>query len=203
MGRCRQHVRVQDRRHAEAVGRAAGRDGLLDLGERLLRQQLQDAHEVTPPRRGAVLFLQGLAQFGEHGRQFPVTEDVGVIQRRRPAPQRGQVVQRFHHPGPGLIRAGMAGDLLVAGHHDHGIDIALDRHGLKGKGTRHAVAVVVEAHRLVLVHLGWLTEAGVEGLRRQGQGLDPLVGEELADGFALVGLGAILIPQGALAQVSV
>ena len=150
---------MQNHRHAEAVGRAAGLDGLLDLGERLLRQQLQDAHEVTPPRRGAVLLFQALPQFGEHGRQFPVAEDVGVIQCRRPPAQRGQVVQRFHHSGPGLIRSSMTGDLLVAGHHGHGIDVALDRHRLKGKGTRHAVAVVVETHRLVLVHLGWLAEA--------------------------------------------
>jgi hypothetical protein len=71
---------------------------LLDAGHRVLGQQLQDAdvlpragtHPQPPLQRPAVL-RQG-------GRQLPVAGDRGVVQRRRPLPQRHQVVRGVEHP---------------------------------------------------------------------------------------------------------
>lgn len=132
-----------------------------------LVQQLQDANEVANASGAAVLTLQVGTQFVEDRRQLPVAEDVGVIQRRRLAAEDFQVMKRVEVLLESAVQARMPGHDLVAGHDDDLVNIALHRHGAKGVAARHAVAVAVETHRLVLVHLRRLRDAGVERVRRQ------------------------------------
>ena len=147
---------------AVAGAALAGLDGTLDLFDRMLGQQLQDANELPRPGLGAVLAFQVAAQFGEYGRQLPVPIDVGMVERRWPAAECGQVMQRVEDLLAVPIRTDMPGDDLVASHDLDAVDVALDRHGLKGEGTRHAVGIAVETSGLILVHLGRLADARVE-----------------------------------------
>jgi hypothetical protein len=114
-----------------------------------------------------VLLLQGRPQLTEDGRQVPAAEDVGVIERCRPALQRRQVVLRIKDLFVLRVRAGMRGNHLAAEHHVDAPDVGFDRHSLKGGTARHAIAVVVEADHLVLVGLGRLDQARVEGVGRE------------------------------------
>jgi len=65
------------------------------------------------------------------------------------------------------IRARMPGDHLAGSHDLDVVHVALDRHRLEGGRARRAVAVAVEAHGLVLVHLGRLADARIESKGRQ------------------------------------
>jgi hypothetical protein len=86
-----------------------------------------------------------------------------MIERRWLALQRLQVVLRIETLLVPAIRSRMPGDhLAVPGHYLDVVHVALDRHGLKGRRPWGTVAVVVEAHRLILVHLGRLGDAWVE-----------------------------------------
>jgi hypothetical protein len=58
----------------------------------LLRQQLHHAHVVLDAAPGTVLLFQGRPQVGEQWRQVPPAEHIGVVQGRRLALQRLQVV---------------------------------------------------------------------------------------------------------------
>ena len=137
-------------------------DGLLHRLGRLLRQQLHDTNVVLDTASRSMLFLQIGAQFGKQRRQLPATEDVGVVQCGRLAVQGFQVVLRIEALLVLPIRPRMAGNHLAAGHHLDVVQVALDRHRLKGGRARRAVAVAVEAYRLVLVHFARLEDAGVE-----------------------------------------
>lgn len=95
--------------------------------------------------------------------------DVGMVQRRRLAAQARQVMQRIENLLPLAVTARMPRDHLVDRHHLDVLDVALDRHAPEGVDTRHAVAVVIETHRLILVHLGRPANAGVESPPRQGR----------------------------------
>ena len=149
--------------HVEAGGAAAAFDDALHLVDGMLVEQLQDADVVLGAACRSVLPLQGRAQFAEDGRQLPAAEDVGVVQRRRPALQRFQVVLRVEDLRVLGVGAGVRGDHLAAQDHVDTFDVRLDRHGLEGGRPRHAVAVGVKADHLVLVRLGRLEQAGVEG----------------------------------------
>jgi hypothetical protein len=61
----------------------------------------------------------------------------------------------------------MPGDHLAGGHDLDVVHVALDRHRLESGGPWRAVAIVVKADGLVLVHLARLEYAGVEGTRWQ------------------------------------
>jgi hypothetical protein len=137
-------------------------DGPLHRLGRLLRQQLYDADVVLDAAPRPVLFLQVGTQFGKPGRQLPATEDVGVVQCGGLAVQGFQVVLRIETLLVLPIRTRMPGDHLAVGHHRDVVHVALDRHRPKGCRPRRAVAVVVEADRLVFVHLGRLKDAGIE-----------------------------------------
>ncbi len=65
------------------------------------------------------------------------------------------------------VTARMAGDTLAVRHHLDVFDISLDRHLAKGPGTGHAVIVVIEADRLIFVHLGRLLKAWIKGVPRE------------------------------------
>jgi len=142
-------------------------DGPLHRLGRLLRQRLHDTDVVLDTASRPMLFFQIGAQLGKQRRQLPATEDVGVVQCSRLAVQRFQVVLRIEALLVLPIRARMPGNHLAAGHHLDVVHVALDRHRLKGGRARRAVAVVIEAYRLVLVHFARLEDAGVERERRQ------------------------------------
>lgn len=157
----------QNRFHIKAGGAAALLDGPLHGAEWMLVEQVQDTHVVLDAAARAVLPLQGGAQLLEDGRQLPAAKDLGMVQRRRPTPQRVQVVPRLDDLFVAPIRARVAGDDLALTNHVEALDVDLDGHGLEGGAARHAVAVGVEADHLVLVHLGRLHEARIEGIRGQ------------------------------------
>ena len=104
-----------------------------------------------------------------------------MIQGRRPATEDRQVVLRLHDPFAAGVTAGMTGNHAGAGHHLDPIDVRLDRHGLEGPAPRNTVAVGVEPHRLVLVHLGRLRDERIEGTRRQSQRRLLVLLEQLPD----------------------
>jgi hypothetical protein len=126
-------------------------------------QELQHADVVLAAAVGPVLTLQCCPQFAERRRQLPAPEDVGVIQRCRPALQRAEVVLRVEDLLVLAVAARVRRNHLTAEHDVDALHVALDRHRLEGGRARHAVAVVVEAGHLVLVHLGRLADARVEG----------------------------------------
>ena len=158
---------TQDRGDVVPIALAGANDGLLHTFDRVLGEQLQDPNELAGSCLGAVLLFQGHTQIAEYCRQLPLSVDVGVVERRRLATQCHQVMQRIQHLHPLGIGAWVLGDALAAGHDLDMMHVTLDSHGLERKPTRHAVAVPIEAHGLILVHLGRLPDGGVERLRGQ------------------------------------
>lgn len=137
-------------------------DGALDLVDRVLVEQLQHAHVVLGAALRSMLPFQRLTQVAENGGQMPATQDRSMIERRRPALQRIDVMRRIEDLFVPAVTARMRRDHLGAEHHVDAFDVRFDRHGLKRRRTRHAVAIGVEAHHLVLVRLGRLNDARIE-----------------------------------------
>jgi hypothetical protein len=92
----------------------------------------------------------------------------------------------------------MRRDHLAALHDLDLLDIGFDRDDLEGGAARHAITVAVVTHHLVLVRLGRLQHAGIEGVGRQRQGLGTLARKALADGLGLFALDAVAIAPTAL-----
>ena len=130
----------------------------------MLGQKLQKADELPCPKLRPQPLLQALAHLGKQRRQLPITEHVGMVQRRRPALQAAQIMLRVEHLLVLAVAARMRRDHLATEHDVDALHIALDRHRLEGGGARRAVAVVVEAGHLVLIDLGRLADARVEGV---------------------------------------
>ena len=193
----------QDRGRVIAVALATTDDGLLHALDRMRGQKLQHADEMAGAGAWAMLVLQGATQFAEHRRQLPVAVDVGVIQCCRLARQRHQIVQGIEHLLVVRVRAPMVSNHLAGGHDVHVGHIRLDGHVLKGVHARHAVAVAIEVHRLVLVHAGGPLQTRIESPCRQRQSLRLLAPETLADGLFLARLSALAIAQTAGVQVRV
>lgn len=154
---------LEDGFNVVAGFRPAPFDGPLYRLGRLLRQQLDDADVVLDATAWAVLLLQSGTQLGKERRQLPATKDVRVVQRRGLAVERFQIVLRVKALLVCAVRPRMPGDHLAVGDHLDVVHVALDRYRLKGGRARRAVAVVVEAHGLVLVHLGRLEDTWIEG----------------------------------------
>jgi hypothetical protein len=142
-------------------------DGPLHHFGRLLPQQLHHTQVVFDAAAWPVPLLQVGTQLGKERRQLPAPEDVGVIERRGFALQRFQVMLGIQALLVPAIRPRMPGNHLAGGHDLDVIHVALDRDRLKRGRARRAVTVGIEAHGLVLVHLGRLEDARVEGKRRQ------------------------------------
>jgi hypothetical protein len=115
----------------------------------------------------SVLPLQGLAQFVEHRRQLPAAKDVGMVQGRRPTIQPVEIVRRIEDLLVTAVGTRLRGDHVVPQHHVDALDAGLDRHGLEGGLTGHAVAVGLVTDHLVLIDLGRVENTGIEPLRRQ------------------------------------
>ena len=78
-----------------------------------------------------------------------------------------QIVQGIEDLMAMLIAPLMPGHNPPFGHDLHPVHVALDGHGREGIRPRHAVAVAVKGHGLVLVHLARLIDAGIETMPRQ------------------------------------
>jgi hypothetical protein len=61
----------------------------------MLGQELQNADVLAGTDLRCQPVLQALAHLGEERRQLPISENIGMVQRRRPSSQTGQVVQRL------------------------------------------------------------------------------------------------------------
>jgi hypothetical protein len=165
----------------------------LYLVEAMVRQQMQDADIVLDATPGTMLAFQVTAQLVEERRQLPVPKDVGMVQRRRSALQRVQVMPRVEHLLVLAIATRVRGDHLSALHDVQPCDISFDRYHPEGRRRRHAVAIAVVADHLVLVGLGRLQHAGIEGIIGQGQCLVTLVGKTLAHALLVTGLDAVAV----------
>jgi hypothetical protein len=141
--------------------------GVLHGVERMVMQQVQDADILLDATSGTMLTLQITAEVVEDRRQLPVPKDIGMIQRRRSALQRVQVMTRVEDLLLLAVTTRVRSDHLATLHDVQSCDVGFDRHGLEGGGTRHAVAVGVVADHLILVRLGRLHHAGIEGIGTQ------------------------------------
>jgi hypothetical protein len=180
---------------------AAAGDGLLDHLHRVFGQQLQDPH-ILPRAGGESLSLFEVGpQLVEAGRQFPLGKHEGMVQGRRPATQDRQVVLGLHDPFAAGVAAWVTGNDPCARHHLDPIHVCFDRHRLEGPASRNAVAVRVEPHRLVLVHLGRLGHERIEGPPRQRQRRVPILLEPLSDRLGLASHSVGPLAQGTRPQV--
>jgi hypothetical protein len=114
-----------------------------------------------------VLLFQRFPQRVEHGRQLPAAKNIGMIQSRRPPLETFQIVVWHQDLLVPAIRARVGGDHLTSQHDVDAVHVGLDGHLLKGGQARHAVAVGVEAHHLVLIDLGRLKQTRIEGRGRK------------------------------------
>jgi hypothetical protein len=166
---CRRHRRCpadtqQQSFHVEACRRAAGLDRTLHIVEAMVGQQVQDADIMLDTTPGTVLTFQVAAQFVEDRRQLPVPKDVGMVHGGRPALQRVQVMTRVEDLLMLAIATRVRGDHLAALHDVHTLDVGFDRYRREGGAAWHAVAIAGVADHLVLVGLGRLHHARVEGI---------------------------------------
>ena len=67
----------------------------------------------------------------------------------------------------GFIAAPMRGHDLIVMDDVHSIDVAFDRHGLKGAVSWNAVADLVKTGELILIDFRRLADAGIETMPRQ------------------------------------
>lgn len=178
-------------------------DGLFDHLHRVLGQQLQDSNVLPGSGRQSLPLLEVGPQLLEAGGQLPSVEHEGVVQRRRPATEDRQVVLRLDDPFAPSVTACVAGDHAGAGHHLDPIHVRLDRHRLKGPPPRNAVAVRVEPHRLVLVHLRRCRHERIEGMSRKGQGRLLVLLEQLPDRLGFARHHMVPFGQGARPQVCI
>jgi len=92
-------------------------------------------------------------------------------------------MQRIEHLVAGFIAAPMRGHDLITLDDFDAIDVAFDRHGLKGTTSRNAVADVVETGELILIDFRRLADAGIETMPWQFGCLFPIATELLIDGL--------------------
>jgi hypothetical protein len=146
----------QDRLDVKALGDPALFDHALHHRDGMDVEQLQDANILLDAAPRSVLTLQRGPEFGEQRRQMPAVKHPGVIQRRRPALQRFQVMTRIEHLLMPAVTARLRGDHLAAQHHVHALHVELHRDVLERRRTRHAVAIGIHADRLIFIHSGRL-----------------------------------------------
>ena len=96
-------------------------------------------------------------------------------------------MQRIEHLLAGLVAPLVPGDHLVFADDLDAIDVRFHRHGLKRKRPRHAVAIRVPGHRLVLVHRACFTDRRIKATLGQRHGQRFLHREPDADRLGLTG----------------
>ena len=144
-------------------------DGTRHTRQRMLGQQPEDANVLPHAGHRAMPHLQPGAQFVKDRRQLPLAIHVRVVQSRRPAGQRDQIMHRIKDLIAGVVAATMSGHDRFAIDNLDPVDIRLDGHGAKGDVTRDAVAHFVESHELILVDLRRFANAGVKTRFRQAR----------------------------------
>jgi hypothetical protein len=154
----------EDRGDVKAIALAGADNGLLHALDRVLSEQLQDANELAGARLQAILLFQGRTQIAEYCRQLPLSVHVGVIECRRLTTQRHEIMQRIKDLHSLPIGPRVVSDDLAAGNDIDMMHVGFDGHRLKSKSTGYAVAIPIEAHCLVLIHLGGLPDRRVEWL---------------------------------------
>jgi hypothetical protein len=182
---------------------AALDDGLLDYLHGALGQQLQNPHVLSGSGGQPLPLLEVGPQLVKARRQRPSGKHEGMIQGGGPATEDGQVMLRLHDPFPAGVAAWVAGNAPCLRDHLDPIHIRLDRHCLEGPATRNTVAVGVEPHRLVLVHLGRLRNKRLEGPRRQGQCSLLVLLEQLPNRLSPAGHHMVPLGQSARPQVRI
>lgn len=166
-------------------------------------QQLQDANVLSRAGGLAQPSFERLTQATEAGGQLPVAVDGSMIEGGGLGVQNAEKMQRIEHLLATAVAAWMARDDLAVGDQDDAIDVAFDRDDAKGPTSGNAVTVVVEADRLILVDLGRLHDAGVEGTLGDRQRGRSIVLEADADGVPLVTAGPFASDSAAVEQVPV
>jgi hypothetical protein len=109
-----------------------------------------------------VLLLQVITEFSKHGRQLPVLEYRRVIQVGRLTAQNDEIMSWIKTVFARIITPLVPSDRLVSDGDLDVIYVALHGCGLEGKRSGHAVAVLVEGHRLVLVDVTWVADTIIE-----------------------------------------
>jgi len=165
-------------------------DHVPDPLDRVFGQQLEYANVLSHARPGTVTPLQTRSQLLERRRQLPTPVHVRMVQCRRAAAERYQIVQRIEHLVARFVAPSVAGNYSSFGYHVHPVDVALDHHRFKSPGTRQTVPHLVEMHQLVLVHLARLHDARIEGVLGQRRRRLSILLELLADRL----LRAVAIP---------
>lgn len=193
----------RDRVGRRGFASGPAQDGAFDAFLGVFAEQEQHADELPGTGEGPVADLQGTSQFGEGRRQRPVAIDRGVIQARRLAGERRQVMQGIEHHRAAVVTAGMSRHDLTGGHDHDPVHIRLHRHGLKRTGPGHAVGHVVEPGGLVFVDSGRRIEAGVERPLGQEDRRGAVVLETVGDGVGLTGDDAVLIVETASPEMLV
>ena len=107
----------------------------------------------------AMLLLQVIAEFSEHGRQLPVLEYRSVIQVGRLAAEHHEIMLRNKSIFAGGITSFMPSNRLISDHDLNVIYVGLHGRGPECECPWHAVAVLVEGDRLVLVDLARIADA--------------------------------------------
>ena len=122
------------------------------------------------------------AEVGEAGRQDPVAEDRGVVERSglRSSVARKWSGSRTIFDFSGDRPAGSTTWPARRSRRDR--FEPFDRHQPKREGSGDAVAIAVEGHGLVLVHRdGGMDRAGLEPIPRQGQRRGRVLGRSILD----------------------
>jgi len=141
-------------------------DHVLNSLHRVLGQQLEYADVLPHAWPRSVTSLQTLSQLLERRRQLPTPVHVGVVQRRRAAAERHQIVQRIEHLIARFVAPPVAGNHPPFRYNLHPIDVALDRHRFKSPAARHTVPHLVEMHQLILVDRPRLHQARIKAVPR-------------------------------------
>lgn len=108
-------------------------------------------------------------QFTEDARELPVTHNRCVIECRGLVFQNAQEMKGIEYPLRTVVTAGVRGDGGSLADNLDAINVALHAHGAERPSSGHAVAVAVESHRLILVHLRRLQDTRIERMSRQWQ----------------------------------
>jgi hypothetical protein len=217
-GRGRGQGRIDERGHRAGPEPVNGRDDVIRVHRRSLAglhdgvsnhlhrvfgQELQNSNVLPCATGEPVPFFEVGPQLVEAGRQLPFGKHKGMIQGRRPTPQDRQVMLGRHDPFVPRVTTDMTSDDSRTGDHLDPIGVRLDRHRLEGPAAGNTVAIRIESHRLVLVHLGALGNKGIEGPRRQGQSRLSILLEQLPDRLRLTRHRMVPLGQGTRPQVHI
>ena len=166
-------------------------------------EQLQDAGEVPRTCLPAAPLFQFAAKRDEDGGEFPIAIDRRVIQGRGSFFQARQEVQGIEEALALAVTTGVLGHRLALGCKYDAIHVALDRDRPESPAARHAVGVAVETHRLVLIDLTRLQNAGVERATRTRRRRESLALEASAHRLGVRAAGTLALGKAATQQVSV